>query len=85
MKTFGKILLTILFIPLFFLLLINATVRFQFLNPDFWAKTLTTDVYEGARKAFTIDLEKRSSGGEEVIDPRLFKSLVTSGNLEDFT
>lgn len=84
MKTFGKFFLTILFIPLFFLFLINTTVRFQFLNPDFWTKTLTTDVYEGIRKALVIDLERKSSQ-EVAVDPRLFKSLVTSGNLEDFT
>lgn len=84
MKTFGKILLTILFIPLFLALLINATIRFQFLNPDFWAKTLTTDVYEGVRKALTIDWEK-DPFGKIAIDPRLFKSIVTSSNLEDFT
>ena len=84
MKTFGKLLLTLLFIPLFFALLINTTVRFQILNSDFWSKTLTTDVYEGVRKAFAIDLERRPAR-EAVIDPRLFKSIVTPANLEDFT
>lgn len=88
-----KLILTILFIPLFLILLIGVTVRFQFLSPSFWENTFTSgNTYSQLSISLKNDLELRTvqAGGKrsdikaltDLVSPEILKDLI-NGNIRN--
>ena len=78
MKLFAKILLTILFIPVFLALLVLISIRFQLLNSDFWIETYDkNDTYQKLETAIPKIIKRQGDGGVEGI-----ASLLTKENLK---
>lgn len=86
MRVLGKILLTILFIPLFFLFLISTTLRFQILNQNFWLNTLQQEgVYENIEVALKEGfMQKAQEESVSTQESLLVSSLITADNIKVF-
>jgi hypothetical protein len=85
MRFFLKLILTIIFVPLFLILLIAVTLRFQFLVPSFWENTFgTTSTYSNLAVSINKNLVAQtiSEGGNRG-DVKIFTDLITSENLKD--
>lgn len=86
MRTAASVLLAILFIPLFLLLVASSTVKFELLNPHFWANTFDkNNVYDGLTVALQKSIaEKVSQEGGNINEVKPITSLVTDSNVKDF-
>ena len=85
MKFVFKLILTILFIPLFLILLIGVTVRFQLLVPSFWENTFSaSSTYSKLSISVNKNLESRVvAEGGKASDVKILTDLITPGNLKD--
>lgn len=85
MKILAKIVLTILFIPIFLILLISLNLRFQLLNQGFWQGTFAANnVYSRLSSLIKnyADEQVTSEGGNKN-DIKVLTDLVTPDNLKD--
>ncbi len=85
MKLIAKVLLTILFLPLFLIFILSVNVRFQLLNPIFWEKTLTSNnVYSELASSITGNLENRMEAeGIPSSEGTMITDLITPENLQE--
>jgi hypothetical protein len=80
-----KIILTIIFVPLFLILLIAVTFRFQFLVPTFWENTFSTsNTYSNLAVSINKNLVAQTiSEGGSRSDVNILTDLITPENLKD--
>lgn len=87
MKTFLKILLTILFIPVFLVFLVLLSFKFQLLNSNFWTTTFEkNNVYQNLENIIpkVMDSQAKTDGGELDIDTKVLTSILNKENLKIF-
>ncbi len=86
MKFTAKLVLILLFIPLFLVGILAISVKFQVLQPDFWQTTFrANDVYTKLAVALknTAETQTVKEGGS-LQEARVLTNLITSSNLQDF-
>lgn len=85
MKIIAKLILTIIFIPVFLIFLFTINLRFQLLTPSFWEKTFNSeDTYSKLSLAISKNLESRTvAEGGKASDIKILTDLVTPEYLKD--
>lgn len=85
MKFVLKLILTILFVPLFLILLIVVTARFQLLAPSFWENAFNAnDTYSQLSVSINKNLVAQTiAEGGTGSDIRIFTDLISPENLKD--
>ncbi len=81
-----KIFLTILFIPVFLVLLVLISVKFQFLNSNFWIDAFEKNgTYQKIESVVPkiIDFQSKEDG-EMKLDKKITEKLLTRDNLKEF-
>ncbi|MCX6705242.1 MAG: hypothetical protein NT162_02795 [Candidatus Woesebacteria bacterium] len=85
MKLIAKIILIIIFVPVFLLFLLAVNLRFQLLAPSFWEKAFTSgDVYSRLSVSINKNLETQTiAEGGRASDVKVLTELITSENLKE--
>jgi hypothetical protein len=85
MKIISKVLLTLLFIPAFLILLILISLKFQFLNSNFWTNTFERHgVYQNLETVIPKIIDYQIKNSDEVqIDKKTALKLFTRDNLKE--
>ena len=86
MKVLGKILLTVLAIPVFILLILSINIRFQFLNSKYWIGAFEKgNVYQKISNKIRNSLEIGAiEGGGQASDVTDLSTLVSEENVKVF-
>jgi len=86
MKFTAKLILVLLFLPLFLAALLTATLKYQLLNPVFWTESFETNgVYPNLAGALKEQAERQTlEEGGSLQEARVLTGLLTAENLKDF-
>ena len=86
MKFFVKLLLVILFVPVSLVVILSSTIKFQFLNPNFWKNDFkNNNVYTDLSKVLKTYAENQTvKGGGKTIDLKVITDVITPNLIEDF-
>jgi hypothetical protein len=85
MKFIAKLILTIIFIPVFLIFIFAVNLRFQFLLPSFWQNTFNAN---GTYSKLSVSISKNlisqtvASGGNAG-DVKILTDLISADNLKD--
>jgi hypothetical protein len=85
MKLIAKIFLTILFVPLFLILVLGITLKFQILKPAFWENAFKSkNTYSNLSAVVSKSLRSQviAEGGREG-DVKILTDLISPDNLKD--
>lgn len=86
MRVFGKISLTLLFIPLFIIFLATTSIRFQLLNANFYISSLANgNVYQQTSDNLKSLIENNTQPGTQNEEVNTYLSLITPDNLKEVT
>jgi hypothetical protein len=85
MKFIAKLILTIVFIPVFLIFLFAVSLRFQLLASSFWENTFNSgDVYSKLSISINKNLESQAvSEGGRASDVKILTDLISPENLRD--
>jgi len=85
MKFVLKFILALLFVPIFLILLIGVTVRFQLLEPSFWENAFSSsNTYSNLSVSINKNLESQTiAEGGRASDVKILTDLITPENLKD--
>jgi hypothetical protein len=85
MKLVAKVILTIIFIPVFLVFLLAINLRFQLLTQPFWEKSFVSgDVYSKLSLAINENLESQViAQGGKASDVTVLTGLISPANLQD--
>jgi hypothetical protein len=86
MKFIGKAFLTLVFILLFIPFLFSASLKFQFLSPDYWVDSFRQgDIYPKLETLLKSVITAQTKKGElSSQEARVWTGILTSGTLQDF-
>ena len=86
MSIIPKIFLTIIFIPVFLILLILVSFKLQILSPSFWTNTFNDHgVYQGLETIAPKVVDYQIKNNKEIkISKKVLVSLLTKDNLKEF-
>ncbi len=86
MKSTLKIILIILFVPIFVATLLAVSIKYQLLAPNFWKSTMSSgNVYKDLSGAIKTSFETKTvTGGGTKNDVKILTDIATPDNLRDF-
>lgn len=86
MKNFVKTLLVIIFIPVFTIAVVSASIKFQLLSPQFWKISLSQHnvYYDLSQTVKTLADSTTTKGGGNPLDIKILTDIMTPELIQDF-